>query len=130
MVTPVIGTKGAHLDLLIRQGATLGPNYVLVKDSGTGNPVDITGAIVRSQIRKTSDDVVIQATGVCTITDAVNGQFTFTYEATATELLDADPTDENGADSLYVWDLEIEYLSGVIDPLMYGDVRVFREVTK
>jgi len=40
MTNPVIGTKGAALDLLIRQGATVGPNSTTLKD-GTGTPINL-----------------------------------------------------------------------------------------
>lgn len=124
-----VGSKGGNLDLLIRQGATLGPNSTQIKDR-TGTAIDITGATVRSEIRKTPDAVTVDATAVCTITDAANGAFTWEFTAAETKLLDADPVSEEQPLSKYVWDMEIQYSDGRIQPLMYGDVRVFREVTK
>lgn len=124
-----VGSKGGNLDLLIRQGATLGPNSTQLKDR-TGTAIDITGATIRSEIRKTPDAVTVEATAVCTITDAANGAFTWEFTAAQTKLLDADPIDEQQPTSLYVWDMEIQYADGRIQPLMYGDARVFREVTK
>jgi hypothetical protein len=124
-----VGSKGGNLDLLIRQGATLGPNVTQIKDRA-GAAIDITGATIRSEIRKTPDAIVVDATAVCTITDAVNGTFTWSFTAAETKLLDADPLDEQQPLSKYVWDMEIQYATGRIQPLMYGDVRVFREVTK
>ena len=124
-----VGSKGGNLDLLIRQGATLGPNVTQIKDRA-GVAIDITGATIRSEIRKTPDAIAVDATAVCTITDAANGTFTWSFTAAETKLLDADPVDEQQPLSKYVWDMEIQYVGGRIQPLMYGDVRVFREVTK
>ena len=128
-MTDYVGSKGGNLDLLIRQGATLGPNLTQLKDR-TGAAIDITGATIRSEIRKTPDAVTVDATAVCTITDAANGTFTWSFTAAETKLLTASPIDEQQPTSLYVWDMEIQYSTGRIQPLMYGDVRVFREVTK
>jgi hypothetical protein len=129
MTIPTIGTKGAQLDLLIRQGSTLGPNSTTLKD-GAGAAIDITGALLRGQIRKTPDAVAVSAAATCAIVSGPGGIFTWKFEAVDTTALTCSVTDENQAESLYVWDLEIEYTDGRIQPLLYGDVRVFREVTK
>jgi hypothetical protein len=128
-MTDFIGSKGGNLDLLIRQGTTLGPNTTQLKDRA-GAAINITGATIRSEIRKTPDDAVVKATAVCTITDAANGTFTWSFTAAETKLLTASPIDEEQDASKYVWDMEIQYSTGRIQPLMYGVVKVFREVTK
>lgn len=126
---PFIGTKGANLDLVIRQGATLGPNHMAIKNTA-GNPVDITGALLRASIRKTADAATVDATATFTPISPVAGTVYWEFDATTTAALTCDPLDETSPDSLYVWDMEIEYADGRIVPLLYGEVRVFREVTK
>lgn len=125
---PQIGTKGANLDLLIRQGATFGPNTVTLKNS-QGMPINITGATIRGQIRKTAT-AGVSATVTAALTNASGGQFVWSISAAQTAALMADSNSETASASLYVWDMEIQYADGTIYPLVYGDVQVFREITK
>jgi len=127
---PQIGTKGSELDLLIRQGATFGP-IVSTITNPNGTAMNLTGATLRAQIRKTPTSPLVEgAVGEFTITNAAAGQFSWGFSAAVTELLVADSESELAAASTYVWDMELEDLSGRVIPLMYGKVNVFREVTK
>lgn len=128
-MTTTIGSKGTQLDLLIRQGATFGP-YLITLTNPDNTGVDLTGSTIRAQIRKTPNSILSEAVSpIITYTDRLNGIFAieFTDEATATLSAGAKETDP---ESLYVWDLEMEDATGRVIPLLYGDVRVFREVTK
>lgn len=121
--------KGKELNLTIRQGATFGPIVCTLKDS-TGTPVDITGFTVRSQIRKSP--FYRKATGcaaTCAIVNGPAGQFSFEFLAADTTLLQVGET-EDAPESQYQWDLEIEQPDGRVIPVVYGTVKVFREVTK
>ena len=121
--------KGKELNLTIRQGATFGPIVGTLKDSG-GTPVNITGYTVRAQIRKTP--FTRKATGctaTCLIVNGPAGQFSFEFLAADTALLQVGDT-EDSPESQYQWDLEIEQPGGRIIPVVYGTVKVFREVTK
>lgn len=125
-----LGTKGAELDLLIRQGATFGPNNSSLKNPD-GSPINLTGASLRLQIRKTPNSTLSPgAVGTAEITDAAQGLFTWGFSAEQTALLPADARGETEPDSQYVWDMELEDSQGRIIPLVYGKVLVFREVTK
>ena len=126
---PQIGTKGDRLDILIRQGGTFGPKYGTISKRD-GSPEDITGCTFIAEIRKTADATVVAASAVFAITNAPGGEFTFTFEASATKDIAADPEGETEPDSQYVWDLEMHYADGRVRPLLYGDVAVFREVSK
>lgn len=127
---PVIGTKGANLDILIRQGATFGPVTARLKDN-SGNVVDITGYTFRSQIRKTPTSTLVEgATAVFNVVDYTGGVFTFEFTADVTALLTADAESETAPASIYVWDMEMQDTAGRVIPLVYGKVNVFREVTK
>ena len=130
MTTPIIGTKGAELDLLIRQGATFGPN-VCTLTNPNASPVNLAGATLRAQIRKTATSTLVPgAVGTFSITSAENGIFQWEFSAAVTALLTADNESELAAASVYVWDMEIEDAAGRVTPLCYGKVNVFREVTK
>jgi hypothetical protein len=48
---PQIGTKGSELDLLIRQGATFGPNSCTLTNPDN-SPVNLTGATIKMQLKK------------------------------------------------------------------------------
>lgn len=126
---PQLGTKGAELDLLIRQGATQGPYNMEVK-TADGVPIDLTSAVFTAQIRRTPDGAPL--TGVdftFTTVDDTNGVVDWEIPATSTVLLQAGDTEEDDL-SKYVWDMEVELASGRVLPLMYGVVKVWREVSK
>lgn len=127
---PQIGTKGAELDLLIRQGATFGPVTSTINNPD-GSPMNLTGATIRAQVRKTPTSPIGEGcVADFEILDALNGNFLWSFSASATGTLSADNESESAPASLYVWDMEIEDASGRVIPLMYGKVNVFREVTK
>jgi len=126
---PKIGSKGDRLDILIRQGGTFGPKFCTILKSD-GSPENITGCTFIAEIRKTADATVVAASATFAITNAAGGEFNFTFSATATQAIAADPVGETEPDSQYVWDLEMHYADGRVRPLLYGDVAVFREVSK
>ena len=121
--------KGKELNLTIRQGATFGPIVCTLKDS-TGTPVNITGYTVAAQVRKTP--FTRRASGfaaTCVIVNGAAGQFSFEFEAEDTAKLIVGES-ENDTDSLYYWDLELIQPDTRVIPVLYGTVKVFREVTK
>ena len=123
-----LGYIGEKLDLLIRQGATLGP-FQGAMTNPDGTPVDLSGCVLRAQIRKKALDPAVVTPVTVTITDPLSGQYVFGLNAELTAAIVAgesikDPT------SKYVWDMEMVDASGQVLPLYYGDVSVFREVTR
>lgn len=128
MVAPTIGYKGEELNLLIRQGATFGPVTGTLTGAGA-TPVDLTGCVIRGQVRRTAASTGVAAPLLVTLTSPASGVFTYEILAADTALLTAGD-DENAADSQYVWDMEMVDTSGRIIPLTWGKVSVFREVTK
>ena len=90
MAAPIIGTKGAQLDLLIRQGATFGAITTTVKNSITKQPIELTGYTIRGQIRKTAASTLQEgAAASYEILNAEQGIFAFWFTAEATEALQA-----------------------------------------
>lgn len=127
-MTAQLGYIGERLDLLIRQGATLGP-FLATMTNPDASPVDLTGATIRGQIRKRAADTTVVASLDVTITSAAAGQYSFGLTATATAAIVAG-ADVTKPESVYVWDLELQDAAGRVLPLYWGDVRVHREVTR
>lgn len=123
-----LGYIGEKLDLLVRQGATLGP-FAVTLTNPDNTPVNLTGATLRAHLRKKALDAVKVAQFDVTITDAAAGKFEFGMIDEATAAIPAGETLKDAA-SVYVWDMELEDASGRVLPLYYGDCKVFREVTR
>ncbi len=128
MSTPVLGTAGERVDLLIRQGASFGPHVVTLTNPD-GTLVNLTGATVRGQLRRKALDVAVLIALTCTITDAAGGEFeiSLTDEQTAAITAGEDPA---MLASAAVWDLELEDAAGRVIPVFYGRVTIHREVTR
>ena len=123
-----IGFLGEEMHLQIRQGATFGP-FLATMVNPDLSPINLAGCIVRGNIRKKALDAIIVASLVFIITDPSLGkyQFSMTDEATSALVCGESP---NSSESKYVYDIELEDSSGSVHPLYYGNVIVFREVTR
>lgn len=142
-MTITLGTIGERMDLLIRQGATFGPFKFVMKAPSQGAvpqadgsyvetdliPVDLTGCALRGQIRKTPSDATVVAELNVSITDPTGGTYQFDLSDTVTAAIVAG-VDLSKRESSYVWDFELTDSSNRVIPLYYGEVRVFREVTR
>jgi hypothetical protein len=124
-----IGWIGEELNVLIRQGATVGPYQATMVDAITQAPVDLTGSIIRGEIRRKPRDTTIVLNWRVTITDAVNGKYEFTLTDEDTAALECGDSIQS-AKSIYVHDIEMQDSAGNVLPLYYGKVSVFREVTR
>lgn len=127
MPTPSIGSYGGALDLKIRQGATFRATITL--QNPDLSPINLTGCTIRGQIRKLALDTAITATLDVVIISAPAGQISIGLTDTVTAAI---PAGEqlNAAASKYVWDLEMLDAASNVVPLLYGNVTVFREVTR
>jgi hypothetical protein len=115
--------KPGKLNLTIYQGRTWRREVRLATTAG---PVDLSGATLRMHVRTTVEAIMTlleltEANGRALITDAPAGNITLLVSATDTALL----TFSSG-----VYDLEIEYANGIVDPLLYGKVNLVKEVTR
>lgn len=111
-------------DIKIRPGITSVLSFVYTDEDDL--VIDLTGVDLRLQVRECrpdSDSVVDWSitTGHIVLTDAINGEFELQLSATDTEGYSF----EHG-----VYDLEVEYPSGVVDFLMEGRVLVIDMVTR
>ena len=112
------------LNLTIYQGATFS-RLIRLKDDD-GDAIDLSGATARMHIRTTLPATTTlielnEANGRALVTDAAAGEITLLISATDTALLTFDTA---------VYDLEIQYLSGVVDRVLYGKVSLSKEVTR
>lgn len=128
MATQSLGSIGDKINLQIKQGSTflVSPCTLTNPDE---TPVDLTGATIRGQIRRKALDTTVAADFVVSILDAVNGVFEFGLTDETTAGITAGEVITEAA-SKYVWDMELEDALGRVLPLYYGDVAVFREVTR
>lgn len=124
-----VGYIGEKLDLVIKQGSTLGPFTATMTYADGVTPFDLTGCTIRGQIRKRALDATVVEDLQVTITDAPAGQYEFGLDVAATTAMVAG---ENMTDpaSKYVWDMELVRADASILPLYYGGVSVFREATR
>jgi hypothetical protein len=128
MPVPVIGALGEQVTLQIRQGATLGPFEVLIRNPDA-SPVDMTGSTVRGQIRRTGLSAEVIASFDVVIVNSSTVSFTWglTDEVTAGIAAGEALTDP---ESEYVYDVEWQDAAGEVHPVFYGRALVLREVTR
>lgn len=121
-----IGSIGTRIDLLIKQGGTFGPHEVTLKNPD-GSPVNLTGCTFAGSVKRKPKDTagVPFAFGVL---DAAGGKFTFGMADEATATIQAGDLITDLA-SKYVHDINMTDALGQVQPLFYGDVKVFRRVT-
>ena len=122
-----IGSKGDCLNLVIRQGSTFGP-FTMTLTNPDESPMDLTGTSFDAHIRKyVNADVAVDID--VQITDAVNGVIQFTIDSATTAALTCG-NKETDLSSIYQWDMEMTDTLGRIIPIVYGQVSVFREITR
>lgn len=122
-----VGSIGAKLDLVIRQGADF--RLRLTFRNADTTPLDLTNITPRAQLR---DSYVSTTSTSFTFEIAptpTDGWMDLILSNTATAALTCGP-DEASNKSLKVWDLEFVDSAGVVTGMVYGDARVFREITK
>lgn len=114
-------------DLTINAGATWLVTLMLKDESG--NPIDITGAEGRSQIRKTAKSADVLASPKVEVVDAVTGKLEISLTADETSALPTTGTNHLQMDS-WVYDVVLTYLGGTVERIINGSVRVSPEVTR
>jgi hypothetical protein len=136
-----LGTIGAKQDLLVRQSMTYGPYRVSVLDTATKQPIDLTGAVVRGQIRKllpvqganndpNGDEFIVDFDVVqAPSSGLLVHQYMFSLTPTKTDSLKPGLTlkDPSGQ---YEYDFQVTFPDGSVRPHMYGKLTSYREVTR
>lgn len=123
-----LGGIGERMDLLIRQGGTLGPFVATMKNPDL-SLVDLSGCLIRGQIRKTASSATVTATIDVDSPYDDTGRYMFGLSSSITAAISAG-ADINHPDSQYAWDLEMVDSVGQVIPLYWGVARVHREVTR
>jgi len=115
--------KPARIDLLIYQGSTYDKRWTW-KSNGT--PVDLTGAVIKAQVRPAAQAGLIYLdmstdNGQIVIRDAKGGTFGMYLTDEKTAALNF---------SSAVYDLEVHWATGEVLRLLEGGVTLSREVTR
>ena len=121
-----VGNIGQRLDLLIKQGADFGKTVLMTDANGVAYP--LTGITMAGQIRQKALDT----TKIADFTLVVDptGSFTFSLTAAQTALIVCGESMSDAA-SQYVYDIQMTTTAtGKVRALLYGAVKVFREVTR
>ena len=110
----------AYTELFIDQGTTFNAVINLNDDQSTA-PIDLTGYIIRSQMRRSYYSVNPSATFTCTITDAATGELTLSLTDTQTSAIKA---------GRYLFDVEIQDTAKVVTRVLEGIITVTPGVTR
>lgn len=124
----VISNVGVQIDLTIMQGATLTLNLTCT-NPGDGTPASLDGCTLKAQIRKAALSASVLAAFDTTVTDAPGGFATLVLSPNVSGSLTAGESLNDDAGQ-YVWDLELTDSAGIVSVPVFGDVSVFRQVTR
>lgn len=129
MTLPKVTTLGERLDLELHQGASLLPvRHTLLNPNGT--PVDLTGAVVRGQIRRKALDVAIVVSFNTRVAPVpTEGWYEFSLSDEQTQAITCGDKLTDPA-SLYEWDMEVEDALGDVRCTFYGTLRVKAGTTR
>lgn len=123
-----ISNVGAQVNLSVRQGADFITQLTFTNPDGSA--VDLTGCELVAQIRRNINDVTPAAAFTFAIAAPTTGIAVMSMAAAITATLVCGPAGLSDPLSQYVWDLELVNSSGAISSPLYGNVQVFREVTR
>jgi hypothetical protein len=110
----------AYVELYMDQGATFN-NVINLADDTTNANINVTGYLVRSQMRRSYYSTNASANIVCTITDAANGKITMSLGAANTSTIKA---------GRYLFDLETVDTQGTVTRVLEGIITVTPEITR
>lgn len=110
----------AYVELYMDQGATFN-NVINLTDDTTNANVNISGYVVRSQMRRSYYSKNSSANLVCTITNAANGEITLSLGASNTASIKA---------GRYLFDLETVAPDNTVNRVLEGIITVTPEITR
>lgn len=110
----------AYTELFIDQGTTFN-TFINLNDDTTTAPINLSGYIVRSQMRRSYYSVNASATFTCTITNAANGELTLSLTDGQTSNIKA---------GRYLFDVETQDTSNVVTRVLEGIITVTPGVTR
>ena len=110
----------AYVELIIDQGATFN-NIINLSDDITNSNVNISGYVVRSQMRRSYYSANATANITCTITNAAQGEITMNLNANTTASIKA---------GRYLFDLETVDTLGTVSRVLEGIITVTPGITR
>ena len=110
----------AYAELYLDQGTTFN-NIINLTDDVTNAYINVSGYVVRSQMRRSYFSANASANITCTITDAPNGEITMSMTAANTALLKA---------GRYLYDLEVVDTNGNTSRILEGVINITPEITR
>lgn len=110
----------AYTELIVDQGATFN-NVINLADDITNANVNISGYIVRSQMRRSYYSANATANITCTITNANQGEITMNMNANTTANIKA---------GRYLFDLETVDTQGTVSRVLEGIITVTPGITR
>lgn len=111
---------GAYIELYVDQGTTYN-NTIDLTDDSTNAPINLSGFIVRSQMRRSYYSTNATANITCTISDAANGKILMSLTAANTANIKA---------GRYVFDLETESAIGTVSRVLEGTITITPGVSR
>lgn len=110
----------AYVELIIDQGATFN-NIINLSDDITNSNVNISGYVVRSQMRRSYYSANATANITCTISNAAQGEITMNLNANTTANIKA---------GRYLFDLETVDTIGTVSRVLEGIITVTPGITR
>jgi len=110
----------AYTELYMDQGTTF-TNVITITDDITNSAVNISGYIVRSQIRRSYYSANATANITCTVTDAAAGEITMSLTENQTSNIKA---------GRYLFDVETVDTGNVVSRILEGIITVTPGVTR
>lgn len=119
-----------NYDILVEQGATF--EQTLTIEDPDGEPIDLTGATCRGQIRKTYSDLKKLADiQVEIVSPATDGKMLMKITSDQTKAIPVEKAESSAKKTTdYVYDLELTEASGSITRLLEGLAKISPEVTR
>ncbi len=115
-------------DITIEQGATF--TRQITMEQSNGDPMDLTGYLGRAMVRKQYSSTSAAATFTVTFADdRTTGIVTLTLSSAQTAAITTGESIDD-PDAQYVWDFELEDVSGVVMRVLKGVCYVDPEATK
>lgn len=127
MAKSYVDNSGMQVPIIMRQGANFGPLELQLKKAD-GTAFDLSGAVVRGQIRKQALDAQPIKEFQCEVTDQPGGVCTIYMHSSDTVGIPAGESPNDDA-SRYTYDVEAD-INGSVTAVIRGSVMVVREVTR
>lgn len=110
----------AYVELIVDQGTTF-TNVINLSDDITNANINVSGYIVRSQMRRSYYSANATANITCTITNAAQGEITMSLDANTTSSIKA---------GRYLFDLETVDSLGTVSRVLEGIITVTPGITR